>query len=64
MTANDVGSEDPHVLRETRLVLIEEHGRQENQHDLEGILATCGAEAWYDDEPWNERYEDRDSVRQ
>jgi len=46
-----------------RLAIVEEHIRLENQHDLEGIMATFGAAARYDDEPWNGRYVGRDAVR-
>ncbi len=38
--------------------------RLENQHDLEGVLATSGEAARYDDEPWGEHYDGRDGVRQ
>ena len=37
-----------------RLRLVEEHVRLENLHDLDGILATFGLGARYDDEPWND----------
>jgi steroid delta-isomerase-like uncharacterized protein len=46
-----------------RLQLVEEHVRQENQHDLEGIMHTFGAAARYDDEPWALHYSGRDEVR-
>ena len=46
-----------------RLALVEEHVRLENQHDLEGILTTFGADARYDDEPWDAHYLGRDGVR-
>jgi len=45
-----------------RLALVEEHVRRENAHDLPGIMATFGAGAWYDDEPWGEHHEGRDAV--
>ena len=46
-----------------RLKLVEEHVRLENRHDLEGIMATFGAAARYDDEPWGAHYVGRDQVR-
>ena len=33
-----------------RLAIIEKHVRLENAHDLEGVLATFGDSARYDDE--------------
>ena len=48
---------------DARLQLVEEHVRQENQHDLEGIMHTFGAAARYDDEPWRLHYAGRDEVR-
>ena len=46
-----------------RLVLVEEHVRRENAHDLPGIMATFGDRAWYDDGPWGEHHDGRDGVR-
>jgi len=46
-----------------RTALVEEHVRCENAHDLDGILATFGGNARYDDEPWHEHHEGRDGVR-
>lgn len=46
-----------------RLKLVDEHVRFENHHDLEGIMGTFGAEARYDDEPWDAHYRGRDEVR-
>lgn len=46
-----------------RLELVDEHIRFENHHDLEGIMATFGAAAHYDDEPWDMHYTGRDGVR-
>ena len=47
-----------------RTALVEEHIRLENAHDLEGVIATLGDTARYDDEPWGEHYKGRDAVRQ
>jgi steroid delta-isomerase-like uncharacterized protein len=46
-----------------RLEIVEEHVSRENAHDLPGIMATFGQQAWYDDEPWGEHHEGRESVR-
>src|SRR5215470_8942589 len=46
-----------------RLKLVEEHVRHENDHNLEAIMATFGATACYDDEPWDAHYVGRDAVR-
>src|SRR3954468_16301212 len=46
-----------------RLAIVEEHIAHENKHDLDGIMATFGDAARYDDEPWNEHHVGRDSVR-
>lgn len=46
-----------------RLALVEEHVRAENRHDLDGILATFGPEARYDDEPWDDHRRGREEVR-
>jgi len=48
--------------RNARLALVEEHIRRENLHDLDGILATFGPDARYDDEPWNDHRIGRDEV--
>lgn len=49
--------------RAARLRTVEEHIRRENQHDLDGVLATFGDSARYDEEPWDEHYVGRDQVR-
>ncbi len=46
-----------------RMSVVEEHVRCENAHDLDGVLATFGDSARYDDEPWNEHHDGRDGVR-
>ncbi len=46
-----------------RLALVERHIRLENAHDLEGVLATFGPAAHYDDEPWGEHHEGPAGVR-
>jgi len=48
--------------RATRLKLVDEHIRLENQHDLNGIMGTFGETAHYDDEPWDAHYNGRDQV--
>jgi steroid delta-isomerase-like uncharacterized protein len=47
-----------------RVALVEQHIRLENQHDLEGVLATFGENARYDDEAWGEHYEGPQGVRE
>ena len=54
----------PHDRRSTRIATVEQHIRLENQHDLEGVLATFGETAHYDDEAWDEHYSGTDGVRQ
>lgn len=49
--------------RAARLRLVEEHVGHENRHDLDGIMATFGAAARYDDEPWDEHHAGREGVR-
>jgi steroid delta-isomerase-like uncharacterized protein len=46
-----------------RLALVEEHVRCENRHDLAGLMATFGAEARYDDEPWQDHRLGLEGVR-
>ncbi len=45
-----------------QVALVEEHVGRENAHDLAGIMATFGQQAWYDDEPWGEHHEGREAV--
>jgi steroid delta-isomerase-like uncharacterized protein len=49
--------------RALRIALVEQHIRLENQHDLEGVLATFGENARYDDQAWGEHYEGPHGVR-
>lgn len=46
------------------MALVEEHVRCENAHDLDGVIATFGQSARYHDEPWSQRWEGIDQVRQ
>jgi len=39
---------------DARLAIVEEHVQRENRHDLPGLMATFGAQARYDDEPWQD----------
>jgi hypothetical protein len=48
--------------RVARLRIVEEHIRCENEHNLDGIMATFGETARYDDEPWDRHYSGRDGV--
>ena len=46
-----------------RLRIVNEHVDLENEHDLNGIMATFGTTARYDDEPWGAHYVGRQEVR-
>jgi len=46
-----------------RMAVVEEHIRCENRHDLDGLMATFGSDARYDDEPWADHRTGRDGVR-
>jgi steroid delta-isomerase-like uncharacterized protein len=46
-----------------RLRLVDEHVNLENAHNLDGIIATFGDTARYDDQPWDIHYLGRDQVR-
>ena len=46
-----------------RLAIVEEHVRCENRHDLAGLMATFGAEARYDDDPWQDHRVGLEGVR-
>lgn len=63
MPANDSEMEETQASHDARLAVVEEHVQQENQHDLDGIMATFGEDAWYDDESWGEHHTGRDGVR-
>ena len=52
---------DPRIA--AQLAIVDEHIRLENAHDIDGIMATFGAAARYDDEAWNGHYQGRDGVR-
>lgn len=47
----------------SREALVEQHIRCENQHDLDGVMATFGLAAQYDDEPWRDHRIGRAEVR-
>ena len=53
----------PHDRRSARIAIVEQHVERENAHNLEGVLATFGSEAHYDDEAWGDHYTGRDGVR-
>jgi steroid delta-isomerase-like uncharacterized protein len=50
--------------RAARVAIVEQHVRLENAHDLNGVLATFGDTAHYDDEAWGEHYQGAGGVRQ
>jgi steroid delta-isomerase-like uncharacterized protein len=47
-----------------RIRIVEEHIRHENNHDLHGIMSTFGDTAFYEEQPWRERYEGVGAVRE
>jgi steroid delta-isomerase-like uncharacterized protein len=49
--------------RAVRVEVVKQHVRMENEHNLDGVLATFGTRAHYEDSPWNEHHEGRDGVR-
>ncbi len=49
---------------EARMAAVEEHVRQENRHDLDGLLSTFGGSAVYEDRPWGERHDGLAAVRE
>lgn len=49
--------------RAVRIAAVREHVRLENLGDLDGIVATFGEIAGYDDEPWDEHHVGREGVR-
>jgi steroid delta-isomerase-like uncharacterized protein len=50
---------DPALLLER----VMEHVRLENSHDLDAVMATFGADGFYDDAPWGEHHEGLAGVR-
>src|ERR1043166_957286 len=48
---------------QARMAIVDEHIRCENPHDLDGVMATFGMDACYDDEPWGDHRTGRDGVR-
>jgi steroid delta-isomerase-like uncharacterized protein len=46
-----------------RLRLVEEHVGFENRHDVDGVLGTFGAAAFYNDEPWRDSRVGRRAVQ-
>jgi steroid delta-isomerase-like uncharacterized protein len=56
-------SESDVARLKARLAIVEEHVRCENRHDLAGLMATFGADARYDDEPWQDHRLGLEGVR-
>lgn len=48
---------------EARIAVVKEHICRENQHDLDAVMETFGADARYDDEPWGDHRTGLDGVR-
>src|SRR6476659_1679360 len=51
------------TLQQARLEQVERHVALENLHDLDAVMDTFGADAAYDDEPWEEHPRGPDAVR-
>lgn len=64
MSPDDTPGSDTHQTREDRLALVEEHVHHENEHDLEGVMATFGTAPEYEDTPWHDHHTGRDGVRE
>jgi len=56
------GADDDACLK-ARLAIVEEHVKCENRHDLAAVMATFGADARYDDEPWRDHRLGLEGVR-
>lgn len=63
MAADDSPGSDTQAACEARLALVEEHVRHENEHDLDGVMATFGPAPEYEDTPWHDHNTGRDGVR-
>jgi steroid delta-isomerase-like uncharacterized protein len=50
-------------VRAARLQIVDEHIRQENEHNLAGIMSTFGATACFDDEPFDAHHIGHREVR-
>jgi len=48
---------------QARMAVVDEHIRCENLHDLDAVMATFGAQARYDDEPWGDHRAGHAGVR-
>lgn len=46
-----------------RISVVEEHIRQENNHNLDGVMSTFGKDPYYEDTPWNQRFEGFEGVK-
>ena len=49
---------------DARVAAVDEHVRQENRHDLDGLLSTFGANGLFEDGPWSERHDGIQAVRE
>lgn len=49
--------------RPDRLALVEAHVREENRHDIDGVMATFGTAPAHEDTPWQDHHSGRDGVR-
>jgi steroid delta-isomerase-like uncharacterized protein len=63
MPTDGIPSRDPERRLSARRAIVEEHVRLENEHDLDGIMRTFGAQARYDEEPWDDHHVGSGAVR-
>jgi steroid delta-isomerase-like uncharacterized protein len=65
MASASIPASGPHTnKRAARISIVEQHVRLENAHDLDGVLATFGETAHYDDQAWGEHHKGAGGVRQ
>jgi steroid delta-isomerase-like uncharacterized protein len=57
-----MASTAPRDRRSARIEIVEQHVQFENEHNLDGVLATFGDTARYEDEAWGDEYHGRDGV--
>lgn len=50
--------------RDARVAVVDEHLAAENCRDLDGVMATFGSQATYEDQPWGDHRSGREQVRE
>ncbi|HEX3321931.1 MAG TPA: ester cyclase [Terriglobales bacterium] len=58
-----MASTAPRDRQSARIAIVEQHVQFENEHNLDGVLATFGESARYEDEAWGDEYHGRDGVQ-